>query len=224
MSIDYFFNKNFLFCSKAYKINIIAAVMLITTGFLYSAPVITLQDEISNKKNKCTFYGIPIKENSKVLFVVDCSASMKEKASKSRNKNKLDVLRDELQAIVKQMNSDNQASGFAIVTFGSFSQRFPAVNLYSKNAILPALEARGETRMCKAWTLAVDVIQKEKIDTVYFLTDGNPSDRFRLRWLNDLLKQNKINNLTIHCICLGRNRQLMREIAAAYNGQYKYIR
>ena len=165
-----------------------------------------------------------IKENSKVLFVVDCSASMKEKASKSRNKNKLDVLRDELQAIVKQMNSDNQASGFAIVTFGSFSQRFPAVNLYSKNAILPALAARGETRMCKAWTLAVDVIKKEKIDTVYFLTDGNPSDRFRLRWLNNLLKRNEIDKLTIHCICLGKNRQMMREIAAAYNGQYKCIR
>ena len=55
MNIDCFFNRNFLFCSKAYKINIIAAVMLITTGFLYSAPVITLQDEISNKKKQMYF-------------------------------------------------------------------------------------------------------------------------------------------------------------------------
>ena len=34
----------------------------------------------------------------------------------------------------------------------------------------------------------------------------------------------EIDKLTIHCICLGKNRQMMREIAAAYNGQYKCIR
>ena len=171
------------------------------------------------------FYGIAIEKDSKSLFIIDCSASMGEYADSNKRTTKLDILKTELLNMLSAAQNDKNYGEFAIITFGANTKCYPPMGLYNYRAAnIPQLSARGFTPMQKAWTLAAEVIQREKIDTVYFLTDGNPSDSFRVKTLDKLFTKHGISNLKIHCICLGKDRVLMRKIAGKYKGAYKCIR
>ena len=171
------------------------------------------------------FYGIEVKADSKILFVIDCSASMLESSRKDKNKTRLDILNDELRNIISHLVSHPSNNGkFAIISFGRRVDRYPQSGMMGfRNRTVPRLSADGNTPMRKAWSSAIQLINAEKIDTVYFLTDGNPSDNFRLRWLNKNLDKSKHPQLKINCICLGKNRQLMKQIAQYYGGEYVNI-
>ena len=79
--------------------------------------------------------------------------------------------------------------------------------------------------MKTAWLEAFEIIKKCNIDTVNFLTDGEPGDGFNPVWLQESLKKARIRGrLTINCISIGGGGQgLMKKIAEDFKGSYVFI-
>ena len=87
------------------------------------------------------------------------------------------------------------------------------------------LGAGGGTYMQTAWIAALKLIKKHKIDTVYFLTDGEPGDNFDEKWLKQAVrKQLGSSSLKINCITIGDyGKDLMKKIARNHHGSFVLI-
>ena len=122
--------------------------------------------------------------------------------------------------------------GFVILSFNSSVKSFPEKNICRYRNSKAMKEARnfienlapgGGTMMCPAWQKALDIAKEEKIDTVYFMTDGMPGDNFDDQWLLEELNQRHLTKLKIHCISVGMDQQFMKNIADHTHGKYIFI-
>ncbi len=180
------------------------------------------------------FYGVDVNPAKRVLFIVDTSGSMGFSSREDRSKSRMDILKMELLKIIRKNSGNSGASGgFSIVSFSSRASVYPNKGLcmYShpqqvldaEKHVKDALRASGITNMRKGWEAAVGIIKKQKIDTVYFLSDGEPSDGFEAIWLNSFLQQNNITELTVNTISIGINSPRMKAVARDNMGKYIYI-
>ena len=198
--------------------------------------VVTPQISGSAPRRGQSFYGVAVRKTSRILFIVDCSGSMSANSSKIAGKARIDVLKMELEKALFVNISKYSTGGFAIVKFDDDAKLFPKKKnklcQYSDTKLMQEakdfvdqLYPTGGTNMKKAWNAAVDVIKKQNIDTVYFLTDGEPGDDFDPAWLKKTLKKSRINNkLTINCIAIGdAGLFLMKKIANDYRGSFVLI-
>jgi len=65
------------------------------------------------------------------------------------------------------------------------------------------------------------------IDTIYLLTDGIPSSGELTNAddiLDAVLRENRIRQVVIHCISIGLNSTLLKDLAAMTDGEYKFVR
>jgi Mg-chelatase subunit ChlD len=66
-----------------------------------------------------------------------------------------------------------------------------------------------------------------KVDTIYLLTDGQPSAG-RVRATDDILEEvrrwNRTRQIVVHCIGLGIDSDLLKRLAKETGGSYKYVR
>ena len=186
--------------------------------------IITLEDEKKHLPQQ-HFYSLQVDPVGNSLFIVDCSASMRKKNRKNPTLTKLDILSRELKNILlADSTTSRQTGGFVIISFGAVIECFPQDGLmpYTEGSV-PKLTARGATPIKQAWLKALNIIDADKIDTVYFMTDGNPSDKFTTQWLKQKLKKEKYPQLRINCICLGKDRYWMKDLARYYSGKYVCI-
>lgn len=180
------------------------------------------------------FYGVDVSAAKRVLFIVDTSGSMTGRSREMPGKNRLDILKMELQKIIRKNAGNSGASGgFSVVSFSTRAKAYPGNSLcrYSnpqqvlsaEKYIKDKLVASGMTNMRQGWEAAVPIIKKQKIDTVYFLSDGEPSDGFEAIWLNGFLQQNNITGLTVNTISIGIDSPRMKAVARDNMGKYIYI-
>ncbi len=180
------------------------------------------------------FYGVDVNQSKRILFILDSSGSMNVSSGEDRKKSRMNILKLEFEkAIMKAAKNPGASGGFSIVNFSSRAQAYPNKGLcrysqpqqvydaikYVKERILPG----GSTNMRTGWTKAAQIIKKEKIDTVYFLSDGAPTDGFTVQWLSAFLFQNGLTELTINTISIGMDSQLMKDVARDNMGKYVYI-
>ena len=79
----------------------------------------------------------------------------------------------------------------------------------------------GGTCMKHAWDAITPFISQEEIKSVYFLSDGDPTDCTA----DSLLTQLKatVPKLTIHTISMGQSSELLRRVAKQHKGQYREV-
>lgn len=183
------------------------------------------------------FYGVKSKPGGKVIFLVDVSGSMAAPSRELYGKNRLDALKMQLKQSVfggdvPTEENSKRSGGFIVMPFSSSVQRFPAKNIYRYRTakdmskagdVINKLYCNGGTMMCQAWSKTLKVVESENINTVYFLTDGEPNDQFDAQYLKQQVRKKGIKKLTVHCISIGAERDFMKQIAKEYNGQYVYI-
>ena len=182
------------------------------------------------------FYGVSIRKSSRVLFIVDCSGSMGAHSSEMPGKTRMDVMKMELEKAIFSGNSDRRPTGsFGIVSFSHHTKKFPdksselakytdAQHMKEAKEFIDKLYRGGGTNMKTAWDAAIKIIRKNNVDTVYFMTDGEPGDGFDLKWLKAALKKHRINHLAINCITVGgHGKKLMKDIADEYKGTFVLI-
>ncbi|MGV3660233.1 MAG: VWA domain-containing protein [Prosthecobacter sp.] len=127
--------------------------------------------------NMSTFYGIDVRGKG-LLFILDVSGSMSFE-------DRISKLRGQMQNILTIFASRPASTRYGIITFGdNIESCFPRgvmdnsdENRRRATRFVEKLQADGGTPMVEALTYAYNkVLPDADIDTIFFLSDGQPSD------------------------------------------------
>lgn len=166
-----------------------------------------------------SFYGLKV-VSDRVCFVLDISGSMQGA--------NLSAAKRELSAALDQYPEGDL---FNIIFYSTdvfpWQDRLLAMNKRNRRASLEYVDrqqANGGTAIFDALEAA---FEDSLIDTIYLLSDGNPTagrivepDRIR----SEIARWNSVRKLKIHCISLGMDSRLLRDLAADSGGDYTQVR
>jgi uncharacterized protein YegL len=171
------------------------------------------------------FYGIPV-TGGRLLFLLDCSGSMEGE--------KMKRLKYELTKIVNAFafDPDPSVSGqrtaetrmLLLIGFSSDLDVYEIVSREKADRAIERLSAGGETAMRKAWLRSEGYTEKERIDAIYFLSDGEPTDgtsRQILDLVTKWVEKRGGAGIPVHTIAIGKDSELMKQIASATGGRYQ---
>jgi len=209
---------------------------------------------------RARFYGVPTR-STRIVFVLDRSGSMKEPVPQYGpvsgakrddavpGKTKMEVAKNQLARTIRTLNPDVK---FTVVFFDH------AVEAWSKAPVLRLATAetkhlaeqwfepigpRGATGLFAALDRALSFAKtlkargdagadKDGADTVFLLSDGQPTDGDVLmpperieKELQRFLKNNRPYRLVVHTIGVGPNhsKELMRRLAGETGGTYRAV-
>lgn len=189
-----------------------------------------------------SFYGISTRSN-RILFVLDRSGSMKEPATDTKTgkdgaRNKFDVAREQLKAAVSGL-SDGEM--FNVITYSADVTRWQkkmvpmskAIRTKFDHYVDKEIEAVGGTNiydaLAEAFHLAgigaVDKAYESGVDTIFFLTDGQPTQGEVLdpeEILRRVKEKNRLARIVIHTVGVGKDHDasFLRRLAEENGGQY----
>jgi hypothetical protein len=202
-----------------------------------SLPLITaaeLEKKVADRERKrlrqttvARFFGVRI-ESRHVMFVIDVSGSMAEQLHSvkvgDRAATRMEVLKQEL---VKALQALEPGASFNLCTFNAAVQKWKdtAVAMTDKTRAeavdwVEHLGSRGGTNIYDAIVFA---FADPTIDTIFLLTDGEPSagtvtDLGLIR--QHIAGWNATRHVKIHCIAVGSDFPLLEWIAQDAGGTY----
>ena len=174
------------------------------------------------------FFGIRI-ESTRVVFIVDVSGSMNEMTKPLgggvEDISRIDVAKHELERAIDALDTGTL---FNIIAFsgavthwidGSIGET-DSVSRDEAKQFVARLGALGGTNLYGALQAAFD---DADVDTIYLLSDGEPSvgdviDAATIRDHVHLWNENR--GVTIHCVSIGADLQVLEWIAADSGGSY----
>ena len=179
--------------------------------------------------NMASFYGLEIRSKG-ALFILDVSGSMNKD-------DRIGKLKGQMSNLLTALQNKSNKLRYGILTFGDrvdscFSARGMAVNdeKNHKQAVqfVDRIQAAGGTPMCEAFSHALTRILPEgSIDTIFFLSDGQPSDGPPLQVLDLAQRIHTQFKTRIHCISIGEETStvpgelsLLNQIANACGGTF----
>ena len=179
--------------------------------------------------NMASFYGLEIRGKG-ALFVLDVSGSM------SRD-DRIGKLKGQMSNLLTALQNKSANLRYGILTFGeSVDSCFPAKGMAvndeknHKQAVqfVDRIQAGGDTPMCEAFRHALSRILPEgNIDTLVFLSDGQPSDGPPSMVLDLAQRIHTQFKVRIHCISIGEETEpgstepsLLKQIADACGGTF----
>lgn len=184
------------------------------------------------------FYGIRT-FSKRIVFILDISGSMEEKAEyESDKKRKIDLAKEELDKAVASLPAD---ALFDIIFYSTeieiWKKTLVEADAKTKKAAkeyIAGKEPGGGTNIHEPLMRAFDLAgrgAKDKnygdvaVDTIFFLSDGQPTAG-RITDPEDILKDvqgaNELKKIQIHTIGVGRDHdaRFMRILAESSGGQY----
>ena len=220
-------------------LSVIAAVFALSSGFTLTAQEIPtfvrtkqVKEAPAVPQGKPAFYGIEL-EGQSLAFLLDISGSM--------GGNKLERLKSEMRRItagLRMPDKDSKVSEHGIYRIYAFNSgepvQFPARGAArvggseafdSATKFVDGLQAGGSTEMLKAWNTMLNDYGAQPPNTVYFLSDGDPTDCTPDILLGMLRKRNLpsangTKAIKIHCVSIGQTSQLLKDIAEENGGYY----
>jgi hypothetical protein len=174
-----------------------------------------------------SFYGLEIL-SERVVFVIDQSGSMAAKAgTRSSDKGaptRLEIAKEELLRYVDNVPDHHL---FNIVLFGT------GVRTYADDMRSPKGQGRAEARQwvekiaLEGATNLYGGLKKafamKDVDTIYLLTDGDPSAGEEVDpklILEDVVHWNRERRIVIHSISIGTQSALLRQLAEETGGEF----
>lgn len=179
--------------------------------------------------NMASFYGLEIRGKG-ALFILDVSGSMSAD-------DRISKLKGQMSNLLTALQNKSANLRYGILTFGEsvdscFSARGMALNdeKNHKQAVqfVDRIQADGGTPMCEAFNHALTRILPEgNIDTLVFLSDGQPSDGTPAMVLDLAQRIHTQFKVRIHCISIGEETlpgstepSLLKQIADACGGTF----
>ena len=173
-----------------------------------------------------------VKKNENVLFVVDVSGSMSSLTSEQIPR--IEVLKLQLKAILSLQRKNNSSGKYGILAFSDDTTYFPAAGTQMRFNSKTDLEKSGKwidqlDKLPRGGTRIFDALEKSlamarnkamSIDSIYLLTDGDPTDIRDVNAYISLIKKSLPKKVKIHTISIGIDSNLLREIAKHGNGRY----
>lgn len=174
-----------------------------------------------------------IGKNSNILFIVDISGSMSITASE--NQTRLSILQFQLKRTINEQHRKRSRGKYSIIAFSSQCYYFPDDNKGQYKFSFPhgiklaekwidsfdTLE-RGATNLFTAIMEGLDRMKKQgwEVNTIFILTDGEPTDVHDPKQYLQLLKEELPAGIAINTISIGRTSDLLKKISQAHKGIY----
>ncbi len=190
--------------------------------------------DVAPPRKGTTFYGIQT-FSDRILFIVDISGSMDrvQKGAGGGGKTKMAICKQELIGAVYNLN---RTDTFNVIFFNHQvipwqDKKIQATNR-DKNLLrkwVTEQQPLGGTNIYDALELGFKIAHRvtgpPNLDTIFFLTDGNPTAG-KIRDAKTILEMcrewNKTAKLTIHCIGIGakHDADFLKELARIGDGKY----
>ena len=174
-----------------------------------------------------SYYDIPL-VSSRIAFLVDHSGSMGGKVRTDPTKNRLDIAKQQLSSVIEALPKTHKVNVIPFETqVARMWREIRSLNGRNRAELLDyvdGIKLAGGTNTYGALMLAME---DPDIDTIYLLTDGIPSSGELTNAddiLDAVLRENRIRQVVIHCISIGLNSTLLKDLAAMTDGEYKFVR
>ena len=193
-------------------------------------------DRRRSNESIATFYGLQV-VSDRVCFILDTSGSMATAAKprpgrtssrEGAGTTRLTVAQDEL---ARTLTAFPDGDSFNVVFFESVVRRW-SNELQEMDprqredalGFVQAQKAAGGTALFDALVIAME---DELVDTIYVLTDGDPSagritDPPQLR--AEIARMNATRKVQINTIAIGQSSPLLRGLAADSGGEYREVK
>ncbi len=173
-----------------------------------------------------SFYNVRV-TGRRLVFILDRSGSMNLSAGSSRNR-RITRLKDELIQMLDAMNKDTIPYHLALLFFAG-NRMYPHRTLTEVDAAMierakekiEKVSAQGATPMHHALEYFFEtILEREDVDTIYLLSDGEPTDAKADEILSLVARHNYIHQVTINAISIGQESELLKQLADGNNGNY----
>lgn len=197
------------------------------TGFVLPHPDTVKSGGSSSGGRTVAYHDIPI-VSSRIAFLVDRSGSMAEKIGTDRKFTRLDAAKEQLVKVVEALPATHHVNLIPYETnvspLWNELRKLSEDNRQDLLRTVRGLPLGGGTNIFDALEKA---FEDPKVDTIYLLTDGQPSAG-RVRTTEGILEEvrrwNRTRQIVIHCIGLGIDSDLLKRLAAESGGSYKHVR
>ncbi len=173
------------------------------------------------------YHGIPVVSDH-ICFLVDHSGSMYEKLRSETNRMRLEAAKEQLIKVVTALPATHHVNLilYESVVRSLWDELQPLDDVNRKRLLDVA-----NTVVLGKGTNIFDALEKAfqdpKVDTIYLLTDGQPTEgalRDPTAIVEEVQRWNRLRQIVIHCVGLGIDSDLLKRLAATSGGSYKYVR
>ena len=187
----------------------------------------------SKKKNQgggstASYFGIPL-VSRKCVFLVDASGSMGAKIGTDKKRTRYDEVRTQLYNAVEKL-PDDQLFNICFYSSG-VNPMWPELRSAKGDERKQVLDRIKASNFTQGSTNIFDSLERSfgdaQIDTVYLLSDGEPSagritDATQIA---DLVRRwNYGRQVVIHCVSVGANSKFLERLARESGGEYVFVR
>lgn len=178
------------------------------------------------------YFGISI-WSKRLVFVVDRSSSMTQvvpvrmDGEQMGTARKIDILKRELERVVGGLPYDTMLN---IVTFdanfNSWQEELQPICGAGRARVVTYVRSITAGYGTNVFDSLEFVLTDPRVDTIFLLSDGRPS-RGRITnpeaILQEIGRQNRVRNVTVHTIAFGAESEFLRQLAAQNGGMYRYV-
>lgn len=195
-----------------------------------------------DERYRIAFYDIGVR-SKRVTFVLDLSASMREKPElatrkEDRDKTKMQIVQGEMKRVIQSLPKDAE---FNIILYNDdvmYLSTKGLIEAHDKNKerairFIDAIKPYGATNIFDALEGVFRPLElrsedrfKTQADTIFLLTDGVPTaGTITERWIimNKIKRLNRESKVVIHTILVGTDRyseEFLKQISEASDGHF----
>lgn len=170
------------------------------------------------------FFGLRLKTNS-VAFVVDVSGSMQERLPGDRREKgptRMEVAKKELRSCLEALESGTR---FNVIAFSDFVESWreeaPVLDEASFGDVEEFVDGLRPLMRTKMYAALETAFRDRNIDTIFVLSDGEPTDRTPGEIREAVQRWNAGRHVVIHTIAVGPRFPLLRWLAEDSGGEYR---
>jgi len=180
----------------------------------------------TNGGNTISYYDIPL-VSSRIAFVVDHSGSMKARVGTDRKRTRLDAAKQQLRQVVKALPKTHKVN---LILFESgvtsVWKEITRLTKGNRKELLKEVDKIPYAGGTNTFGGLVQAFNDPEVDTIYLLTDGQPTAGEKVdatEILEAVQQMNRVRQIVIHCISVGRESALLQDLAAITGGTYKKV-
>jgi len=173
-----------------------------------------------------SYYDIPL-VSSHVAFLIDHSGSMAARIGTDKKFTRLEAAKEQLTRVLSAVPDTHWCNLIAyesgVRSLWDKLRQPDDENRKDLLARVKSIPPGAGTNIFGALEMA---FADPEVDTVYLLTDGEPSVGKLIApddILDEVRRWNRTRQIVIHCIGLGIDSQLLKNLAAESGGSYKYV-
>ena len=171
-----------------------------------------------------SFYGLPL-DSDRVVFVIDQSGSMSAADVRSRDgRTRLDTAKSEVLAAVGRLKDNDRIN---LILFETNIRPWKTKLAKLSAGVRSDLESHLKKQDPLGGTNLYDGLEAalltKGVDTVFLLSDGVPGSGKYVHHadiVRAVRRLNQTRRITIHCVSVGMQSSLLRELAASNGGKY----